>query len=85
LAVTKHAPTTHMGALCHMAGALHDNAHHFPLVFTLIRLTFFFFFLEGVYIQQGRKRTSEHHPRGTGGGAPPRLIIESIRIAVEAA
>jgi hypothetical protein len=29
------------------------------------------YFLEGVYIQQGRKRTSEHHPRGKGGGPPP--------------
>jgi hypothetical protein len=34
----------------------------------------FFFFVEGVYIQQERKRTSEHHPRGKG-GEPPRLIV----------
>jgi hypothetical protein len=27
-----------------------------------------FFLKRGVYIQQGRKRTSEHHPRGKGGG-----------------
>jgi hypothetical protein len=37
--------------------------------------------VEGVYIQQGRKRTPEHHPRGKGGG----LITEAIGIAVEAA
>jgi hypothetical protein len=38
--------------------------------------------VEGVYIHQGRKRTSEHHPRGKGGGEPPRLIaIENIGIA----
>jgi hypothetical protein len=43
---------------------------------------FFVVVVEGVYIQQGRKRTSEHHPRGKGGGEPPRLIIiEAIRIA----
>jgi hypothetical protein len=37
--------------------------------------------VEGVCIQQGRKRTPEHHPRGKGGGEPPRLITEAIRIA----
>jgi hypothetical protein len=36
--------------------------------------------VEGGYIQQGRKRTSEHHPQGKGGGVP-RLITEAIRIA----
>jgi hypothetical protein len=31
-------------------------------------LSLLFVVVEGVYIQQGRKRTSEHHPRGKGGG-----------------
>jgi hypothetical protein len=42
-----------------------------------------FFCVEGVYIQQGRKRTPEHHPRGKGGGG--RRIKGSHRIAGEAA
>jgi hypothetical protein len=33
--------------------------------------------VEGVYIQQGRKRTPEHHPRGKGGGGRL-IVIETI-------
>jgi hypothetical protein len=40
-----------------------------------------FFVVVGFYIQHGRNRTPEHHPRGKGGGEPPRLITEAIRIA----
>jgi hypothetical protein len=34
------------------------------------------FCLEGVYIQQGRKRTSEHHPRGEA----PCFVVEGVYI-----
>jgi hypothetical protein len=41
-------------------------------------LDFSFFVCGGVYIQQGRKRTSEHHPRGKGGAPDNRGLIEVL-------
>jgi hypothetical protein len=39
--------------------------------------------LEGVYIQQGRKITPEHHPRGKGGGGKGCLLVFTCVFVVE--